>query len=437
MTCKKRIIAPIAILWSVIATSTMAKAVPGALSAESNYICDCSYSLYCTNNSGISTSSAAYGVLNDVRINNAGGGPDYVRPGEASMGAIGLTAAAAHLSGADQTRANNVLGAYFRTWVRSGQAQASSGAIYQSVSYTSNGAFSSASNPNPAATGQMISAMWKYYKYTNDSTWLNDAAAFAIVKKAANFLVSNFNSTYNLEYSGGSYWTVDSAYAVPGLLCAVQWAQATQQPASVYSSWSTTASLLQQGLASMKDPNWNMFFRFRDGRGNKSYGKPVMIDQTCFSPYETNALAPRGDAFAGAISDSWTLGFNGSPLMTPYTSNSGDWRYFGTHLQSGNNNLSPGASLQLAKVEWKYGSATAVNRASLRYQWVYGTGYSNLWYGASGLTESGVRNGIVDWRDMTNYNNAAASWQRFIDTSAYMLEVTLMIDNGVDTTYTP
>lgn len=420
--------------------SAQAPSLSTALHDESSYICDCSYSIYCTNNSGISTSSDAYGELNDDRINNAGGGPDYCRPAESAMGAIGLIAAEPYLSSTDQTRANNVLHAFFWNWVLKGQEQASSGEIYTSISYSSSGAFSSASSPTPSATGHLLSAMWKYYKYTNDSTWLQNATAWSIVQKAANFLVSNSSSKYNLEISGGNYWTVDSAYAVPGLQCAVAWAQAMGQPSSVYSSWQTTASSLQQGLTSMEDPTWHVFYRYLNGQGKKTYGNPAVVDNTCFSPYETNALTVNGATFASSVSDSFTYGYGGSPDMTPYNdknSTTSAWQYFGTYLASNSSHLSPGGGLELAKVEWKQGSTALANRAALRYQWAYGTAYSDLWFGATGQTESGVANGILDWRDATSYSSTPATWQRFIDTSAYFIEVSLMLDSGVDTTYTP
>jgi hypothetical protein len=46
-------------------------------------------------------------------------------------------------------------------------------------------------------------------------------------------------------------------------------------------------------------------------------------------------------------------------------------------------------------------------------------------------------NGFVDWRDATDPSRTGEPWSRFIDTSAYFIEVLLMHEAGIDTDYNP
>ena len=133
--------------------------------------------------------------------------------------------------------------------------------------------------------------------------------------------------------------------------------------------------------------------------------------------------------------------------MTYLTADSSDWRNYGTRYRYSfspapeNNNLYPGPGLQLAKVEWKYarktGDTVTLDRARKRFDWARSASYSNLWLGSGGTQEANVPNGLVDWRDATNYSHKADNWARFVDTSAYFIEVTLMLEYGVDTRYVP
>jgi hypothetical protein len=162
-------------------------------------------------------------------------------------------------------------------------------------------------------------------------------------------------------------------------------------------------------------------------------------------PYEVDVLDP-GDSFAREVSDWWTNG-SGGIQMTMLTADPTDWRYFGTHLRyffksdPQNDNLYPGAGLQLAKVEWKYGHKTGdavmLDRARQRLEWARSPTCSNLWLGSTGLVEANVPNGVVDWRDSTDYSHKADNWERFVDTSANFIEVVLMLEDGVDTKLVP
>ena len=134
--------------------------------------------------------------------------------------------------------------------------------------------------------------------------------------------------------------------------------------------------------------------------------------------------------------------------MTFQTDDPKNWRYYGTrwkHFFEGNpetnHYLYPGPSLQLAKMEWRTGKASGnesiSQRANHRYAFANNKSYSNLWFGASGESEAGVPNGIVDWRDAKDANRTAAKHERFIDTSSYMIQVTLMVFFDRDTSYLP
>jgi hypothetical protein len=92
-------------------------------------------------------------------------------------------------------------------------------------------------------------------------------------------------------------------------------------------------------------------------------------------------------------------------------------------------------------MEWKHaqrtGDRVTLERARRRFEWARSTSYSNLWLGADGRAEGDVPDGIVDWRDSTRYARKAEDWNRFVDTSAYFIQVLLMLHYGVDTRYVP
>jgi len=191
------------------------------------------------------------------------------------------------------------------------------------------------------------------------------------------------------------------------------------------------------------------FFRYRNASGGYAPTHGDQIDQLCFLPYEAGVL-DAAEASARFISDFWTLGDSGSPpvRMTPYTTDTTDWRYFGTHLhhyfdttRPENQRLSPGAGLQLARMEWRRavraGDVESLERAWRRFMWAEDAARSGLWYGATGEQEAGVGNGIVDWRRMDDKSRSAQGYERFVDTSAYFIEVALMLYYGVDTSYLP
>lgn len=437
-----------------------------ALKTEADYIVNCSVTTYAHNAPQIQSTDPGYGAFKNVRMNND---TIWVRPGENAMAVIGLMAAATKLksAGYSVTTYNAVIDAFFINWVRGSKAaydnNASSnnyGGFNSELFYNADGTFNRLSgNSNAGVTGAMLSAMWKYYEYnvntgrtSNASSWLS-SSAYDMAVQGGKFLKKCHNTNYNMLYSapgsGGKLWINDTALAVAGLRCLNQWAQTRGLTVTVDASGTTPtafANTLVTGLESMKDNGgWKGFFKTRDpATGTRSY--EGSLDQLCFVPYETNALDPTQD-FAASVSDFWTNGADGR-RMTYQTSDSTAWTYYGTrwHLYDDasnpeNDRLTPGAGLQLAKVEWKYGqargNATVRDRAMKRYQFANSATYANLWFGTDGRTEAGVGGGICDWRVATNYATKAQDWERYIDTSAYFIEVTLMAFWNKDTRYTP
>jgi hypothetical protein len=430
-----------------------------ALAWEADYIVDCSFTEFARNNSQVQPSDDAYGAANVLRIFERG--PDWVRPGEAAMTVIGLMAAARqlHASGRDVTRYNQVLDRFFRVWLLARQqpidtdaASGDTGGFFERVYYDATGERVRQDRPNAGVTGQMIAAMWKYYEYNRGvgrtqaaREWLQQSWKDA--SRGAEFIRRNFNPTHRLVRSNAGatdLWVSDSTYAVMALRCLHQWAVTAEKTEPFDTS--ALADKIVGGLQELKDDRHiKSFFRYREGSRSyrQTYGDRV--DQLCFLPYEADVLDP-GEAFAKAVSDWWTEGSD-KVRMTFQTADPAKWDYYGTRLRflftdaKETNYLYPGAALQLAKVEWKHAARTGdkatLDRARKRLEWVRKTTYSNLWLGASGATEANTPNGIVDWRDTTDYSNTAGDWARFSDTSAVFIEVVLMLEYEIDTRYVP
>jgi hypothetical protein len=432
-----------------------------ALVKESDYIVNCSFTEYAENGSQASSGRAAdaYGALNVLRIYQKG--PDWVRPGEAAVGVIGLMAAAIQLqaAGRDISRYDQVLDRFFHTWIatrsqpfNADPASVDYGGVFERVYYDATGKWQRSDRANAGVTGQVIAAMWKYYEYNmaigsprKATDWLQQS--WPLARLAGDFIQRNYNATYQLIRSNAGasdLWVSDSTYAAMALRCLDPWGRTVEKDEAL--GYADMADAIAAGLQGLKDGSLKNFYRYRDGSRaahDLTYGD--RIDQLCFLPYEADVLDP-GEPFAGSISDWWTNGSNGIQMTFPTTDPS-DWRYFGTHLRvffgsaKESHYLYAGAALQLAKMEWKHatraGDTATMERARKRFEWVRSTAYSNLWMGATGATEANVPNGLVDWRDTTDYPNNAGSWARFVDTSGNFIEVVLMLYYGVDTRYVP
>lgn len=428
-----------------------------AIQREADYIVSCSCTGRSGNGSAASLSgSAAYGALNDVRIGNHG--PDWVAPEAAAVGAISLMKAAAFAKAQseDRQREDAVLNAFFDAWLtehREGWVldthSPEVGGMAARVYYDGQGQRVRADDATPAATGMTVVALWKRYEYLMGTgrqgagrEWL--MRAWPLARAAGDYLLRHHETRFNLvrgPASSQDLWLTDAVAATDALRCLDAWANIIQRPDPRYLA---AASAITTGIAQMKERgDWANFYRLRrhDQEDTASYGD--CLDQICFLPYEADVLPP-GDKYARKISDWWTLGGN-EFSMTPQTTNAADWRYYGTRWHHyfvshpENDYLYPGPGLQLAKVEWKYAAQThdpeMHTRAVNRLRWAARKEYSALWLGAT--DPAGPDDGLIDWRDSTNYPHTAETWTRFIDTSAYFIQVTLMVNFNQDTRYVP
>jgi hypothetical protein len=164
------------------------------------------------------------------------------------------------------------------------------------------------------------------------------------------------------------------------------------------------------------------------------------VDQTGFAPYEFNARSA-GEAYAASVAQWWDYGtaYSGDYLTTQSGAYAG-----GVHqsVPSLATKSYPGDSLQLADAEWKIAHADGnLNNQYAQAWWHYNfavspvgssTG-SGCWVNTSSV--DGYVGGFVDWVDTSG--NRPANWQRFIDTSGYMIVATeeLAFSNQVDWSY--
>jgi hypothetical protein len=456
-----------------VLTRNTSSVITSQIKAEMDYIVNAAYTEENINFSSWNFLQSEDDIYGAINANRAAQGENplqsWVRVGEGAMAAVGMMQGAAYLyeSGFDigNSKYDFILDKYFLSWeLAHSQGQnnditnADYGAFMDRIYYNEEGNYAN-QNPNwkTDVTAQMMIANWKYYEYNikiNENqigeNWLVDA--WPIQQKAADYLVKMHDTTPagaihllpgNSNESEYGTWIHFAANAVPALRSASVWAK---EIGVSYDNYDRIAEDLLIGIHSMKDPARPNFFKYRpyiDGSyGNPTYGDS--IDQLTFVPYETGAVSP--DIFAGQISDWWTNG-DWEIKMTYQTKKLDDWRYYGTRWhfyfdgRSENSRLIPGAGFQLAKIEWKYGrianNSTYINRSQKRLAWGKELKYSSLWWYNTSQNEANVSNGFQDWRDAENYSNTAESWARFVDSSAYFIEVLLMNEAGIDTDYNP
>lgn len=409
---------------------------------QCDYIADCSWSQWSANHTQAdkNKNSPAYGVLNDVRINvdenvpgflpsARRGGADYVRPGEAAMGVVGLMAGVSALDQGNQgyspeerERYLRVISLFFK-WVD--RTQNPDGSFSGAITYDINGQEDRTQRGTESVdvTAQVVIAEYKYSEYFNNVNWLRDN--WNLAEKAGSWLLD--------QPQNGQ--TVDESYRCAALRCLAAWASSLGKP----DPYSQAADAGSARLWEMADaaPGPYAFRRYLDGNGHATYGDK--FDNICYAPFETGALDEKmsrpgdisGTPYGALISDWWTQNMTyqsdpsqGTLLMKYNVPNA--W----------NARLSPGGSLELAKVEWRVGRK---DRARARFYWVArSSGLTNA------VTEARVAGGILDWRQNSALSaqtpkgsKTAAPWERFIDTSAYFIEVARMLWQDQDTKYIP
>ena len=150
------------------------------------------------------------------------------------------------------------------------------------------------------------------------------------------------------------------------------------------------------------------------------------------------------EPFCRKLSDWWTQG-GGGVYMTWLDPDPESWRNFGTRWRwyfdgrAANNYLYAGNTAHFALVEWKHARATGDpvtrDRARKRLEWVVSR--SGLWMEATNMSDAGVPNGLISWRDTVNRLKSEPLSLRFACNSAYLVQLVLMTSFDQDTRWIP
>ena len=401
---------------------------------ECHYITQCSMSSANSTVGAISTASAGFGAINDWRIGN--GKADSVDCGTQGIGAVGLLYGYKRLTGAGRSnsdldpKAKTALSTFFWSWVRNGNNQINQAGrigFPTSMSYDNNGNIVSKGGGSASTTAQILISMRKYCLYSPNGDGANyQSQQYGLAHNMANYIVNNLSS-----------WTVDRSYAVAAYRAFSNWAYAVGD-SSTGAYFVGQANTVAGWLVSAQDTGtWRNYFDYLDG-GNHGVYNNNNVDQTGFAPYEFNARNP-GETYAIQEASWWdySTAFNGDHL----TQQTG--RYAGGVCQSVPAvfpQVYPGDSLQLADAEWKIAHADGNQNNQYAQAWwhynfaigAYGSASGSGCWVNSAATD-GYIGGFVDW---VNVNTGArpANWQRFVDTSGYLIVATeeLAFSNQVD-----
>ncbi|MEO7717256.1 MAG: hypothetical protein ABIY70_13735 [Capsulimonas sp.] len=389
---------------------------------ECKYITQCSCTAANSTTAGVATSTPAYGVLNDWRIGN--GQPDFVQPGEAAIGAIGLLYGYHRLTVAGRSnadldgKAKTALSGFFWSWARNANNQSGNG-FPANIAYNTSYGVSSKGGGDARVTAEMLVAMWKYTQLSPNGDGANyRTQEYAHAHAMADFTNANLNT-----------WTIDRSYAVAAFRCFAKWATSVGDTgtSTYYSNQANTISGL---IANAQDHgSWHNYYDYLDGGGNGVYNGG--INQTGFSPYEFNAR-PCGEQFAKDLTTWWDHGtaYNGAYLTVQSGQYAGGVHQW-TPASGANTQVYPGSALQLADAEWKIANATG------NYNNLYASAWSHYNFAKSAVgsstgsgdwvnnatTDAPYVGGFIDWVNTAN-GARPASWQRFVDTSGYMIIAT-------------
>jgi len=416
----------------VVMSLLMLGSVKGALADnysnewdECNYITMCSMSAANPTIGSVSTSSPGYGALNDWRIGD--GMADSVDCGTQAIGAVGLLYGYSRLSAAGRSnsaldsQAHTALSAFFWSWVRNGSNQVQGSSVQTgfaaTASYNTSGGITAMGGGSVPVTAQILIAMRKYCELSpNSDRATYQSQEYSLAHNMANYINANLSS-----------WTIDRSYSVAAFHCLANWATAVgdTSTATYYNNQATTVS---GWLAQAQDTGtWHNYFDYLNGGGGGVYNNSN-VDQTGFAPYEFNARSG-SEAYAAEVAQWWdfSTAYNGDYLAVQ------SGRYAGGVHQSVPANATqayPGDSFQLADAEWKIADADGNANNEYADAWAHynfalspigsSTG-SGCWVNNSSV--DGFVGGFVDWVNNTN-GSYPATWQRFIDTSGYMIVAT-------------
>ncbi len=395
---------------------------------ESNYITQCSMSsANYTVSSGLSTASPGFGAFNNWRIGN--GAADSVDCGTSAFGSIGLLYGYHRLSSTGHSnsdldrKAKAALSAYFWSWVRNGsnQVSQSGGGVTRTgfpatAAYNSSGGITAMGEGSQAVTAMTLIAMRKYCLLSPNADGANyQSQEYGLAHQMANYINNNITG-----------WTVDRSYAVAAFRGFANWATAVGDSGTA-SYFNGQASTIAGWLPQARDTGgWHTYFDYLSG--STGFYNNNNVDQTGFSPYEFDAL-PGTDGYAPSVATWWDYGqaFNNDYLTQQSGAYSG-----GVHqsVPSLATRCYPGDSFQLADAEWKIANDDGnQNNQYAQAWWHYNFALSAI--GSSSGSGCWVNNGsvdgfvggFIDWVDSGN-GSRPASWQRFIDTSGYMIVAT-------------
>jgi hypothetical protein len=401
---------------------------------ECSYITQCSMSAANPTVGGISQSSPGYGALNDWRIGN--GEADSVDCGTQGIGSVGLLYGYSRLTGAGRsnstldTEAKTATSAFFNHWITNtaNQLPQSGGQIGfpATASYNTSGAYTAEGSASVPVTAQLLIAMRKYCQYSPNG----DRSTY----QSNEYTLAHHMADYINAYL--STWTIDRSYAVAAFTGFSHWASAVGDTATA-SYYSNQASVVSSWLVSAQDTgSFHNYFDYLNGSGAGVYNNGN-VDQTGFSPYEFNAR-PAGESFAASVAQWWDYGtaFNGLNLTVQSGAYAGGVHQSVPSLAA---NAYPGDSFQLADAEWKIAHANGnLNNQYAQAWWHYNFALSAIgsstgsgcW--VNNTSVDGFIGGFIDW--VSSSGSRPVSWQRFIDTSGYMIVATeeLEFSNQVD-----
>ncbi|OEU80485.1 MAG: hypothetical protein BA872_02945 [Desulfobacterales bacterium C00003060] len=436
-------LAMVAMLLMVSATALASPPPPvpfdySALYNECTYITLASMSK--ANGIDISQDKPGYGAVNHWRIGNKRA--DSVNPGTSAIAMIGLLYGYNRLvlSGEStpelDSRAKTSLRSFFWNWIANTENQIIDGNGYVgfpynnpiAMEYDTNGDIKrKGTTANAGTTSEIMMAMSHYIEHSPNNDGADyQSQMYDLALKMAQYVDHGNNL---------SSWTSDRSYAVAAFRAFAKWADAMGDVENA-SYYRNKADVIANWLKLARDSgttstNWINYFNYLDGNGKGVYDNEN-ADQTGFAPYEFNAL-DAVDSFAQQVGESWDHGmYKGTMYMTEQSGHYAGGVHQTTEHYS---RVYPGPSFQLADAEWKMGR---IEEARWHYNAAMTPIGSTTGLGCRVADDEydadGFVGGFVDWVDVTTGERPTNYWERFVDTSAYMIIATeqLFFNNEVD-----
>jgi hypothetical protein len=417
---------------------------------ESHYITQCSCSAANDTVGRIDPRLPVFGVLNDWRIGN--GHADFVRPGEAAIGAVGLLVGYHQLvtdkrSSPDlDAKARAALSGFFQGWVlNSGnQIDRSDGAHPRigfpvQIAYGESGRVSSKDpDANVGVSAEMLIALWKYVQLSpNGDRDTYRAKQFGLAHKVADYINGKVGGDGLVHDNFGNAYVLDNSYAVAAFHSFARWAQA-EGDAGTAKYFDGQADKVSAALGGLQDPGpWHNYRRFKDAATGRA-GYNGVMDQTGFAPYEFDAR-PLSEGYAKPLARWWDTGRSWHQTPTQQTGallggvHQQDYQNDATYRATPDGRyLYPGTALQLAAAEWKIAHATGnADNLDARARSHYDFARRNKFWNADRHLDS-VIGGFNDWVNPADGSQQPETYKRFVDTSAYFIFASEMLEFSHD-----